>query len=198
MWAISIGIAFLSLAATIGLPVVTELAPQYLLLLSAFFVLRHYEFYVVSKTKSYGFISLYKSSGDQPLAHESSQRRPAGAVNVQMRLRSIDPRPNYRPWGADYPYPVQLVGITGDPQFSCRINQNDAATFEIVSGWPNNGDFYIRGLDTKSGDHPIHIENGENWILKYDIIADNAKSINFSMAIFVDTASRAIIVQRKN
>jgi len=123
---------------------------------------------------------------------------PAGAVNVQMRLRSIDPRPNYRPWGADYPYPVQLVGITGDPQFSCRINQNDAATFEIVSGWPNNGDFYIRGLDTKSGDHPIHIENGENWILKYDIIADNAKSINFSMAIFVDTASRAIIVQRKN
>jgi hypothetical protein len=115
-----------------------------------------------------------------------------------MRLCDIDPHPKYRPWGADYRYPVQLVGIAGNPQFSCRINQNDDAAFEIVSGWPNNGDFYTRGLDTKTNDNPIRIENDERWVLKYDIIADNAKSINFSVEMFVDVASHAVMVRRKN
>jgi hypothetical protein len=122
---------------------------------------------------------------------------PAAAVNVQMRLCEIYPRPKYRPWGADYKYPVQLVGIAGNPQFSCRINQNDDAVFEIISGWPNNGDFYTRGLDTKTNDNPIHIENDERWVLKYDIISDNATSINFSVEMFVDVASRAVMVRRK-
>jgi hypothetical protein len=78
------------------------------------------------------------------------------------------------------------------------IDRMGTATFEIVSGWPNNGDFYIRGLDTKTGDHPIHIENYERLILKYDITADNAASINFSLEMFIDIVSRSVIVQRKN
>jgi hypothetical protein len=122
----------------------------------------------------------------------------ATAINVQMRLRNIDPRPKYRPWEADYPYPVQLVGTIGNPQFSCRINQNDDAAFEIVSGWPNNGDFYTRGLDTKTThDNPIRIENDERWELKYEVIAENADSVGFSLEMSVDAASRAVVVQRK-
>jgi hypothetical protein len=123
---------------------------------------------------------------------------PATAINVQMRLCDIDPRPKYRLWGADYRYPVQLVGIVGNPQFSCRINQNDDAAFEIVSGAPNNGDFYTKGLDTKTRDNPIPIESGERWVLKYDVITDNAKSINFSVEMFVDPTGRTLMAKRKN
>jgi hypothetical protein len=199
MQAISIGLGFLALAITTGIQVMIGSAPQFLLLISAFFGL--------CGIMSFMWFPKLKTSG--PYLYKNHPRfnhwrmkvhneGPAGAVNVQMRLRNIDPPPRYPIWGADYPYPVQLVGIAGNPQFSCRVNQNNDAVFEIVSGWSNNGEFFTRGLDTKTNDTPIRIENGERWVLKYDIIADNATSINFSVEMFVDVESRAVMVRRKN
>jgi hypothetical protein len=97
----------------------------------------------------------------------------------------------------DYPYRVQLVGATGNEQFSSRIIKNDDAIFEIVSCWPNNGDFYTRGLDTKTNDNPIRIENDEVWELKYDVIAENAEPLEFFIVMSVDVMGRAVVVQRE-
>jgi hypothetical protein len=199
MSANSFGLGFLTLAITTGMPVVIASAPLFLLVVSAFFVLCGIMSFMWIPTLKATGPYLYKTH----LAIDCWRMKvhnegPAAAVNVHMRLCNIDPRPKYPLWGADYRYPVRLVGIAGNPQFSCRINQNDDAAFEIVSGWPNNGDFYTRGLDTKTNDNPIRIERDERWVLEYDIIADNAKSIHFSVEMFVDVANRAVMVRRKN
>jgi hypothetical protein len=198
MQTISVGLGFLALAIPIGIAVVIGSAPQFLLLIAAFFVL--------CGIMSFTWFPKLKVTGPYLYKNHPAINRwrmkvhnegPASAVNVQMRLRNIVPRPKYRPWGNDYPYPVQLVGIVAHPQFSCRINQNDDASFEIVSGWANNGDFYTRGLDTKTNDNPIHIEIDERWELKYDVIADNAAA-GFSVEMSVDVINRTVVVKRKN
>jgi hypothetical protein len=55
---------------------------------------------------------------------------PATADNVQMRLKSITPRPRYGRWQDDYPYQVERVGTDLDDPPS-RINKGDTEDFEV-------------------------------------------------------------------
>jgi hypothetical protein len=197
MWAI--GLVWFSLAVAVGMPVVTSSAPQFLMLVSAFFVLCGIMSLMwIPKLKVTGPYIFQDHLAINHWRMKVHNEGPATAVNVRMRLCDIDTRPKYPLWVADYRYPVRLVGTAGNAQFSCRINQNDDAAFEIVSGWRNNGDFYTGGLDTKAKDNPIRIENNERWVLKYDIISDNATSINFSVEMFIDPTSRTLMAKRKN
>jgi hypothetical protein len=117
----------------------------------------------------------------------------AAARNVQMCLRSVTPRPREPMWFSDYPYLVSRPGHTIDEP-SVMINPNNNETYELVAGWPNNGEFYSNGLDTKT-QHPIRIESNERWILNYDITAENAPPLTFSVEMYVD--ERAVILRRR-
>ena len=98
------------------------------------------------------------------------------ARNVLMRLRSIDPKPRYGRWFADYPYAVRRTSASAHDQLSgCKINPNDEDIYEVVSGWQiAEGDFFTEGLDTKGDRNFIRIEPDEHWELKYEVMAENA------------------------
>jgi hypothetical protein len=207
MWANPWGVLIFTLALATGAPLMTDVlstyawAYQLFTLVTAFFVLCSFACFCWP-TGAKLHISGPTNYQNHPLVNRWRMKvhneGNSTAVNVQIRLRDIVPRPKYCLWGADYPYSVQLVSTVGGPQFACRINKNDAATFEIVSGWPNNGDFYTDGLDTKTSDNRVRIENDERWELKYDVIAENAAPKSFSMEMWVDEVSRAVMVRRKN
>jgi len=96
------------------------------------------------------------------------------AENVVMRLSMIDPRPRDPHWGAGYPYPVR------GPD---KINPNDGENYDLFSSWPNNGDVYIGGIDTKTTafDNDIRIDPGEMWNLSYELTSANAQRVSFKV-----------------
>ena len=120
------------------------------------------------------------------------------ARNVLMRLRSIDPKPRYGRWFADYPYAVRRTSASAHDQLSgCKINPNDEDIYEVVSGWQiAEGDFFTEGLDTKGDRNFIRIEPDEHWELKYEVMAENAAPISFSLIMCVKDG--AVFVERKN
>lgn len=121
-------------------------------------------------------------------------RGPDAAGNVLMRLRSIDPQPRY--WVPDYPYMVTRTLASAHNQlFGGKINPNDEDTYEVLAGWDVEGDFYTDKLDTKRK-IPIRIEPDERWELKYDVMAENATPISFSLIMCVKNG--AVFVERKN
>lgn len=76
-----------------------------------------------------------------------------------------------------------------------KINPNDEDTYEVVAGWDVEGDFYTDGLDTKRKIF-IRIEPDERWELKYDVMAENATPISFSLIMCVKDG--AVFVEKKN
>jgi hypothetical protein len=121
---------------------------------------------------------------------------PVSAGNVQMRLRDIEPRPSYATWLADYPYSVTRVGATGHSE--CKINPNDDEVYEVIAGWKNGeGNIFGEGLDTKTTSHKnyIGIEPDEHWELKYEVTAENADVIQFSLVMRI--VEGAVVVERK-
>jgi hypothetical protein len=121
---------------------------------------------------------------------------PVRAGNVQMRLRDIEPRPRYATWLADYPYSVSRVGVTGHAE--CKINPNDDETYEVIAGWRNQeGTIFTEGLDTKTTSHKNHIsiEPDECWELKYEVTAENADPVNFSLIMRL--VNNAVVVRKK-
>jgi hypothetical protein len=81
-----------------------------------------------------------------------TNRGPATANNVQMRLTEISPRPRYGRWQADYPYQVERVGKTFR-DLPARINPGDTEDFEFKTWQGSDGNIYA-SLDTK--DTPPH------------------------------------------
>jgi hypothetical protein len=129
---------------------------------------------------------------------EVRNKGPATATGVQMRLSGIEPRPRYKPWTADYPYPVAMVGPVGNAQFSCRVGRADEAVFACISGWESAyAEFFTSGLDTKSQQrNPIRIEVDERWELKYVVTAENAKQIKFSLEVYIE--GKSVLLKRKS
>jgi len=120
---------------------------------------------------------------------------PVSAGNVQMRLRDIEPRPRYATWLADYPYTVTRVGVTGHQE--CKINPNDGETYEVIAGWKNGeGNIFSEGLDTKTTSHKnyIAIEPDECWELKYEVTAENADPIAFSLIMLI--VDGTVVIER--
>jgi hypothetical protein len=110
------------------------------------------------------------------------------AENVTVRLRNIDPKPKDPMWGASYPYPV--LGAE-------KINPNDQEQYRLITSWPNNGDVYTSGLDTKSSfRNDIRIESDEVWVLEYEITAANAEKTNFILE--ANRENRRVVLKRKN
>jgi hypothetical protein len=119
---------------------------------------------------------------------------PTSARNVQMHLRCIVPAPREPMWFGDYPYLVGRPGHRIDEPASV-INPRDSELYELVAGWPNNGEFYTEGLDTKSDyRNPIRIGPDERWILSYDVTAENANQLEFTVEMYVD--GRAVLLRR--
>jgi hypothetical protein len=124
---------------------------------------------------------------------------PVAAANVVMRLTGINPSPRYPMWSGAYPYLVQR----DQPALQlgqCQINPRDKEHYRIITGWPNNGDFYVQGLDTKTSvvsgfDNYIRIEPEERWKLEYELTASNAKPVRFSLEVWVDLQSRSVMMR---
>ncbi len=119
---------------------------------------------------------------------------PATAENVRMTLRSAYPKITYGSWRNDYPY---LVGRVGAPPNSvCRIIKDDIEDFEVVIGYAvDNGTIFIEGLDTKTHHrNPVAMTAGEKRKLQYDVKADNADSLSFTLALFIKDG--AVMMER--
>jgi hypothetical protein len=120
---------------------------------------------------------------------------PVAAQNVVVRLRSVAPKPRYQLWAEGYPYIVERLGF-GVLSHGSGINPGDDETFHILTGWPNNGDFYTKGLNTRGGDNPIKIERDEMWVLEYEVTAANADKIQFQVRVWLDADNRAVMAAR--
>lgn len=118
---------------------------------------------------------------------------PATANNVQMRLRDVDPRPKYGRWQADYPYPVSRVGRTLDGPPS-RINIGDEEDYEVWTWLGSDGNLYA-SIHTKDKLKQTVIEPSEILELKYELTAENADRVCFSMQMSVKDG--AVIMERK-
>jgi hypothetical protein len=115
------------------------------------------------------------------------------ARNVQMKLQSAASQPKDTRWGADYPYFVYPVGtIMNDAGHLSRperkINPNDYENYEITMGWKSEaGGFFFTSVNTKGGGHnDIQIQPGERWQFFYDVTAENADPLSFTLHIFLE------------
>ena len=112
---------------------------------------------------------------------------PAVAANVLVKLREITPRPRYHQWSAEYPYPVIRANLTLDAP-PARINHGDDEDYHLVMGTKSVGEGLVVDIDTRSfSRNPIHIEGDECWTLKYEVTAENAKTVPFLMQLFVES-----------
>jgi Domain of unknown function (DUF4062) len=118
---------------------------------------------------------------------------PAAARNVRMKLRSGAPGPKEPRWPADYPYDVYPVGtITNDPSHirstERQINANDDQIYEITCGWEiDSGAQFFTDINTKGGGHnQINIDLDERWKLSYEVTAENALPVRFTLEIFIE------------
>src|SRR3984893_5857738 len=118
---------------------------------------------------------------------------PATAHNVQMQLRDVDPRPKYDRWQADYPYPVSRVGKTLNEPPS-RINIGDEENYEVWTWLGSDGNHYA-SIDTRDKVNQTAIESSEVLELEYDVTAENADRVCFSMQMSVKCG--ALIMERK-
>lgn len=115
------------------------------------------------------------------------------ARNVQMKLRGAVSQPKDTRWGADYPYFVYPVGtIMSDAGHLSRperqINPNDYENYEITTGWKSEGGPFFTSVNTKGGGHnDIQIQPGERWQFFYDVTAENADPLSFTLHIFLET-----------
>ncbi len=119
-----------------------------------------------------------------------TNKGPGTAINASMRLLSMEPPPRYGMWSADYPYQVRLVSADGSPQFECQIRAKDTVRFGLMTGWQSGGgEFYTSGLDNRLLDgrleNRIRIEPNEEWVLNYEVVAENADRVEFSIRMFV-------------
>jgi len=106
----------------------------------------------------------------------------APARHVHLQLRNINPRPNSEYWTSDYPYSVIQAGRTLGSN-DCHINKGESATFEITKIWNGAHDTgFLCALDTKRiGQLQIKINHGEDWIMQYEITAENCDLVPFSL-----------------
>src|ERR1700730_13036842 len=117
----------------------------------------------------------------------------ATANNVQMQLQNINPRPKYDRWQADYPYPVSRVGKTLNEPPS-RINLGDEENYEVWTWLGSDGNHYA-SIDTRDKVNQTAIESSEVLELEYDVTAENADRVCFSMQMSVKCG--ALIMERK-
>jgi len=121
-----------------------------------------------------------------------ANRGSAAACNVKMRLCNIVPRPQYAVWQAVYPYAAKnALG-----RYECGISPNDKEYYDLLSSWPNGeGKLIIGGLDPQS-EWPvkIYVEPTEKWELQYEITADNAQPVLFSLLMYI--AANTIVIER--
>ena len=121
------------------------------------------------------------------------------AANVKVLLRGITPRPRYERWRADYPYPMNRVTVaSGHEQSPCNIGPDKSETYEVIAGWPTpEGWVFCGSLDTKVDyRNPLQIEEDERWSLTYEIVADNAASVEFALEARVE--DKALVVELRS
>lgn len=115
------------------------------------------------------------------------------ARNVQMKLRSGATQPKDPAWSADYPYPVYRAGaIINAPEYinaaGHQINPKDDEYYEIICGWKSEAGQFFTTLNTKGGGHnQIQIGSDERWRLRYEVTAENADPLHFTLQIFVES-----------
>jgi len=126
-----------------------------------------------------------------------SNRGPATATNVIVRLWDSKPVPTYGAWQSDFPYDVRRLGHPVEPD-GCGISNNGSEDFEIIASWQSaQGALFTKGMDTKRAraDMGIGIDTDEKWELSYRVTADNSDSIDFVVRIYVSDG--AVVAERK-
>lgn len=107
------------------------------------------------------------------------------AMNLDVWLVSITPRPKAVVFRANYPYRVKsAVGQQSAAGYT--IGPGDEHPFELMKSWlGSEGKLMIDGVDTKqeSWQAKFSMEDGESWVLRYKIAQAN------SSPRFVDVAA---------
>ncbi len=120
------------------------------------------------------------------------------AANVRVLLRAIAPKPRHESWRADYPYPMRWVTAEpGHESSPCNVGAEREETFEVIAGWPSaEGAVVCGGLDTKGErPEPLPIADDERWTLSYEVVADNARAVGFTLDASLE--GKTLVVERK-
>jgi hypothetical protein len=123
-----------------------------------------------------------------------TNKGPAVAVGVQMRLINIDLPPKNAPWMRGQTHKVILSGMTFDAPHP-RIPTGQSETFELFRIHPGNPVVPVTNMDT-SHHRDITIENGEHWGLSYQAFAENSKAEEF--LIVMRRQNNSVTIEDRN
>jgi hypothetical protein len=122
--------------------------------------------------------------GDKQYIKEIKNDGPVVAIGVQMSLTRIYPAPRGAPHlETDCPHKVFHSHRTFDHETIGNISVGQSEVFEPINISSNGvGPIAIGNIDTKRN-RQITIEIGEEWNLQYQVFAENADSIDFTLVI---------------
>jgi len=119
------------------------------------------------------------------------------AANVRVLLRDIAPKPRSAAWRAENAQAMTWVtAAPGHEQSPCNIEADREETFEVIAGSPGaEGTVVCRGLNTAAPAEAVPIEDDERWTLTYEVVADNARPVGFTLEAALE--GKTLVVERK-
>jgi hypothetical protein len=75
-----------------------------------------------------------------------------------------------------------------------QINAGDDESYEVTWGWKSESGTFFTTINTKGGGHnQIRIDPDERWRFVYELTAENATAIHFTLQILIENDEVKVI-----